>query len=283
MGSVRLPAAYCGLVGLKPSYSLISTRGVVPLSYGLDHVDPLCRSARYISLMLDVLTGYDAACVESVYPHCALHERPVNLAGLRFAVPLNDAATSFGKGIWENFIDHVTKLEDHGAIQVSCSLPYPDPTRSHLAGLLICGAGAGHAPQGALLTSPGDFSKDFRKMLGCGRDATAHHLVATQRHLVAVGLRFRKLFDEADLLLLPTAPQTAFPFEQLPLEGQADLTQWANHAGCPALSLPCGLSPDGMPLGLQLIGPPLADGQLLAMAQAIQPLLPQLTMPELEE
>ena len=97
MCSVHLPAAYCGLVGLKPNYGFISTRGVVPLSYGLDHVDPLCRSARYISLMLDVLTGYDAACVESVYPHCALHAWPVNLAGLRFAVPLNDAATPFGK------------------------------------------------------------------------------------------------------------------------------------------------------------------------------------------
>ena len=97
---MRLPAAYCGLVDLRPSYGLISARAVVPLSYGLDHVDPLCRSARYISLMLDVLTGYDAACVESIYPHCALHARAMNLAGLRFAVPLNDAATPCGKGIW---------------------------------------------------------------------------------------------------------------------------------------------------------------------------------------
>ena len=113
---------------------------------------------------------------------------------------------------------------------------------------MICGAEAGHALQGEVLTSPGDFSKEFQKVLGCGRDAAAHHLFATQRHLVTVGLRFRKLFDEVDLLLLPTAPQTAFPFEQLPLEGQADLTQWANHASCTALSIPCGLSPDGMPL-----------------------------------
>ena len=112
MGSVRLPATYCGLVGLKPNYGFISTRGVVPLSYGLDHVDPLCRSARYLALMQDVLTGYDAACVELVYLHCALHARAMNLAGLRFAVPMNDAATPCEKGIWENFIDHVTKLED---------------------------------------------------------------------------------------------------------------------------------------------------------------------------
>ncbi len=161
MGSVRLPAAYCGLVGLKPSYSPVSTRGVVPLSYGPDHVDPLCCCVRGISLMQDVLTGYNPACVESVYPHCTLHARPVNLAGLRFAVPLNDAATPFGKGIWENFKDCITKLEDHGAIQVSCSLPDLDPTRSRLAGLLICEAEAGHALQGALPTSPGDFSKDM--------------------------------------------------------------------------------------------------------------------------
>ena len=131
---------------------------------------------------------------------------------------------------------------------MSCSLPDPDPTRNRLAGLLICEAEAGHALQGDVLTSPGDLSKVFRKMLGCCRNATAHRLVAAQRHFVAAGLRFRKVFDEGDLLLLPTAPQTAFPFEQLPLEGQADLTQWANHASCPALSLPCGLSPDGMPL-----------------------------------
>ena len=141
---------------------------------------------------------------------------------------------------------------------MSCSLPAPDLTRNRLAGLLICEAG--HALQGNVLTSLGDFSKELQKVLGCSRDPTALHLVATHRHLVAVGLRFRKLFDEVDLLLLPTAPQTAFPFEQLPLEGQADLTQWANHASCPALSLPCGLTPDGMPLGLQLIGPTLADG-----------------------
>ena len=152
-----------------------------------------------------------------------------------------------------------------------------------MAGLLISEAEARHPLQGALLTSHGDFSKNVRKMLGYGRDATAHRLVTAQRQLVAVGLRSRKLFDGVDLLLLPTAPQTAFPFEQLPLEGQADLTKWANHAGCPALSLPCGLSPDGMPLGLQLIDPPLADGQLLALAQAIQPLLPQLTIPKFEE
>jgi len=108
-----------------------------------------------------------------------------------------------------------------------------------LAGLLICEAEAGHALQGDVLTSPGDFAKEFQKVLGCSRDPTPFG---------SVGLRFRKLFDEVDLLLLPTAPQTAFPFEQLPLEGQADLTQWANHASCPTLSLPCGLSPGDIPL-----------------------------------
>ena len=150
---------------------------------------------------------------------------PVKLASLRFALPLNDAATPFGKGIWQNIKDCRLKFENRGAIRGSCPLPDPDPTRSRLAGLLISEAEARHALQGALLTSHGDFSKNVRKMLGYGRDPTAHCLVTAQRHLVAVGLRSRKLFDGVDLLLLPTAPQTAFPFEQLPLEGQADLTK----------------------------------------------------------
>jgi aspartyl-tRNA(Asn)/glutamyl-tRNA(Gln) amidotransferase subunit A len=91
----------------------------------------------------------------------------------------------------------------------------------------------------------------------------------------------RKLFDQVDLLLLPTAAQPAFPFTRAAPAGQADFTQWANHGGCPALSLPCGLSPDGMPLGLQLIGRPLADGHLLSLAEAIAGLLPGLPLPEI--
>jgi aspartyl-tRNA(Asn)/glutamyl-tRNA(Gln) amidotransferase subunit A len=116
-------------------------------------------------------------------------------------------------------------------------------------------------------------------MLDYGRGAPAHRLVAAQRHLAAVRLRIVRLFDQVDLCLLPTAPQAAFPFEQAPPPGQADFTQWANHGGCPALSLPCGLSPGGLPLGLQLMARPLADGQLLAMAAAIAPLLPSLPAP----
>ncbi|MBT7760362.1 MAG: hypothetical protein HN732_23735 [Rhodospirillaceae bacterium] len=88
--------------------------------------------------------------------------------------------------------------------------------------------------------------------------------------------------DQVDLLVLPTAPQAAFPFEQSPPPGQADFTQWANHGGCPAVSLPCGLSPDGLPLGLQLMARPLADGQLLALAEVIAPLLPALPGPDIQ-
>ncbi len=284
MGSVRLPAAYCGLTGLKPTYGLISTCGVVPLSYGLDHVGPICRSTRDLSLLLGVLAGYDPECAESIHPHRALRAGRADLAdlaGLRFAVPLGPDAIPCGTGIWEDFEGHVANLRHQGAVQVDLRLANPDPTGSRLAGLLISEAEAGYALRAELQSHPGDFSDDFRKMLDYGRNAAAHRLVAAQRRLQAVGHEVRKLFDQVDLLLLPTAAQAAFPFAQPAPANQADFTQWANHGGCPALSLPCGLSPDGMPLGLQLIGRPLADGRLLALGEAIAPLLPRLPPPEL--
>ena len=285
MGSVRLPAAYCGLAGLKPTFGLISTRGVVPLSYGLDHVGPMCRSSRDLSLMLDVLAGYDPECTESVHPHRALdgalRADTMPLKGLRFAVPMNNDAVLCEPGIWEDFTSHVAMLVEQGAVQVDIKLPDTDATGTRRAGLLISEAEAGYALAAELAASPGDFSEEFRQMLDYGRAAPAHRLVAAQRHLLAVGHQVRKLFDQVDLLVLPTTSQAAFAHDAEAPVGQADFCQWANHGGCPALSLPCGLSPEGMPLGLQMIGRPLRDGQLLAAAAAVQRHLPVLSPPEL--
>ncbi|MDP6830340.1 MAG: amidase [Alphaproteobacteria bacterium] len=281
MGSVRLPASYCGVAGLKATYGLISTRGVVPLSYGLDHVGPICRSSRDLSLMLALLAGHDPESTESVHPHRALRAKGMSLEGLRFAVPLDTAAAPCAAGIWEDFQGHVASLQRQGALLVDLRFANQDCTTTRRAGLLISEAEAGHALEAELSASPGDFSDEFAKNLEYGRNAPAHRLVAAQRHLQAAGHQVRKLFDDVDLLLLPTAPQAAFAHADPVPVNQADFTQWANHAGCPALTLPCGLSPDGMPLGLQLIGPQRADGRLLAMAELIAPLLPKLPPPHL--
>jgi len=243
------------------------------LSYGLDHVGPLCRSHRDLGVLLAVLAGHDPDCAESIQGRNALDGEAVDLRGLRFAVPLTAAATPCTDGIWEDFEVHVDALRHHGAVVVDAPLPSPDPTGTRLAGLLISEAEAGHALAEHFLVNREDFSDGFAKMLNYGRTAPAHRLVAAQRQLAAVKVQMHKLFDRAELLL------AAFPFEQAPPPGQADFTQWANHAGCPALSLPCGLSPDGLPLGLQLMARPLADGRLLAMAEAIAPLLPALALP----
>ena len=281
MGSVRLPASYCGLAGLKATYGLISTRGIVPLSYGLDHVGPICRSSRDLSLMLAVLAGHDPESTESVHPHRALRAKAVKFEDLRFAGPLDLDAVGCEAGILADFQGHVAALEQHGATQVDVRFANQDCTGTRRAGLLISEAEAGHALAAALHDYPGDFSEEFAKNLEYGRNAPAHRLVTAQRHLLATGHAVRKLFDQVDLLLLPTAPQAAFPHSDPVPVNQADFTQWANHAGCPALTLPCGLSPDGMPLGLQLIGPQRADGRLLAVAELIAPLLPELPMPAL--
>jgi len=235
LGSVRLPAAYCGIVGLKATMGLIGTRGVVPLSHSLDHVGPLCRSVRDSSLLLALLAGEDLS---------------------------EDVAAGFTQA--------EKVLQDLGAKLVPLFLQALAPGTLQRPALLVIEAEGADALADPLRQTPDAFSDDLKSKLAYGHDAPAGRLVQARHLLAEAGLVVRKALEQIDLIASPTAPQTAFAFTDPVPVNQARLTMLANISGCPAITLPCGVAPSGLPLAMQLIAPPFDEAELLGAAQILE-------------
>ena len=122
----------------------------------------------------------------------------------------------------------------------------------------------------AMTEWPGAFSAEFRRMLEYGRDAARERLTKAERVIESAAFEIRRVLREVDLIVSPTTPQPAFPFDGPVPVDQADLTAIASFGGCPAVSIPCGLTRTGLPMGLQLIGRPLGERALLAAASVLE-------------
>lgn len=272
LGSVRIPASYCGVAGLKPSTGLVSVRGVVPLSWRYDHVGPLARSVRDLGLMLDALAGYDPECAESQdLPVEATYdpgEAPDvsgftlgRLTGHGIAVdPDIDAA--FGRAC--------EVLSDLGCTIKDIAIPDHDYSAVRRAGLLIVVAEGAVVHADDLESRPGRLAPGVRAMMNHGRRASAADYVKAERRIAEVVVKARLAFEGLDALLTPAAPQTAFSFDDEAPVTQADFTAQANLTGAPAVSVPMGLSGAGLPMGLQIVGKASADAAVLRIARAYE-------------
>ncbi len=272
MGSVRLPAAYCGVAGLKPTHGLISARGVVPLCARLEDIGPLARSASDLVALLDALEGFDPECEESVSrpaPRAGARARR-GLRGVTVGLVENFEAVALDPDVERAFGQALDVLRRLGCAFRRVQLPGYDPARARRAGFAVCEAEGAVVHESAMTTEPGAFSPAFRAMLEFGRDLSSGRLVAAERMVRAGGMRLRRALAEVDVIASPTAPSPAFSFEDPVPPTQADLTAIANFSGCPAVSVPCGLGRGGLPIGLQLIGAPFADRALLAAAVAFE-------------
>ena len=285
MGSIRLPAHYCGVAGMKATTGLISTRGVAPLSYRYDHVGPLTRTARDLALVLPMLVRHDRESPESVpWPDKSWAFGPMlpDLMYWRIGVVDSFEAMPVEPGVKAGFERGLDALRQADAEIVPVSLPGFDATATRLAGLLISEADAAHALGDRLDKEPEAFSPGLRQMLEYGRNAPASRLVAAERVVVEAGHRFRRLFEQVDLVIAPTAPQAAFPHGgAVPLD-QANFTLLGNFSGCPALSLPVGLTDNGLPVGFQFYAAPFREARLVAAASAVESLLGIQPMPHLK-
>lgn len=280
-GSIRLPAACCGVVGLKPTYGRVSRAGAMPLSWSLDHVGPLARTVRDVAILLGVIAGPDPRdATASPHPpadYVAGLEGPV--AGLRLGVPDRYYADGLDPVVQAAVERALRLLETLGLRVVPC--PVPDPALLNDLGNLIarCESAAVHAR--LVREMPHVLQPAVRARLELGLHVSAHdYLQALRLRARATRTFLAEVLAGVDLLAAPTVPEPAPPLTAVKA-GSADeivarmgrfsrLTRPWNTLGLPALSLPCGFAPDGRPVGLQLVGRPFDEATVLRVGHAYE-------------
>lgn len=271
MGSVRIPAAYCGVVGFKPSYGRVSQRGLLTVSRRLDHIGPLVRRAGDLKAIVQQIAGVDAEdpCSRPV----ALTHAERAPRRLRIGVLAEPRAHGVEPEVDTLFQHAVARIERELGELPRVSFAELDFGKLRRAGLLLSVAEMNVLHGADLAAQPESFSPALRKLLAYAPGRSAVHYAEADRLLDSAVLKARAVFAELDVLLTPTTPQPSFAFGTPVPVNQADLTAWANFAGLPALSLPMGANAEGLPLGLQLVGPVGHDLVLMALAEHIEALL----------
>ncbi|MCC5974722.1 MAG: amidase [Rubellimicrobium sp.] len=269
MGSVRIPAAYCGIWGLKPTKGLVPLTGLSHLSWTLDTIGPLAETPCDLARVLRVIAGPDKDDPDSVPPPdgwdaAVLPER------IRLGMPDWEHLAACEPAVRDGFRAFLARLE--GVELVPVTIPGWSPGALRRAGLLVAEAEAGHLIGAEIDAKPDGFSEGFRAAIAFGRTAPGSKLAAAYRALHRAGIAARRALAGLDALILPTAPQRAFAHGHPAPANQADFTALANVAGLPALAFPIPAPDGGLPCSAQLVGPAFSDLALIAMAECLSDL-----------
>jgi aspartyl-tRNA(Asn)/glutamyl-tRNA(Gln) amidotransferase subunit A len=238
MGSVRIPSAYCGVFGFKPARGFISTAGVEPLSWTYDHVGVHARSAEDARLVTEAASGRGIA----IQPP----QGPIAVLDFEGQVEVDPAVA-------EAFVATVEAARRADLQVTPLRLSDYDFSRLRRAGLLVCEAEGAVVHATALAEDPEGFSPEFRGLLNWGANQPAIKLARAYRDLANAVEAVEVGVAPFAALLTPTAPQTAFAFDQGAPANQADFTALGAFMGAPAMAFPTGLSADGLPLSAQII------------------------------
>lgn len=268
LGSVRIPASYCGLCAIKPTHGEISTRGLVPAARRLDAIGILARSVEDLSLLLQVMTGYDADDPRSRKRRVALATPDWEPGRLRSGVLQGLAGKDVEPAVVELFETAIQRLSNELGDRETVDFADWDFAANRRRGLLLMEAELCLTFADDLANREQPVSAGFRAMLEYAAAKSAVDLAAADMVLDDATLKARRLFSRVDVLVMPTTPQGAFPLDAPVPASQADLTSFANLAGCPSVSIPMGMLPDGLPVGMQFVGPPGSDLRLLELAAA---------------
>jgi len=273
-GSIRIPASLSGVVGLKPTFGRVSLRGVVPLSWNLDHPGPMARRVEDTVLLLQVIAGYDPEDPVSVDMDVPDYPAQLNgnVRGWRVALAEDPffskadadvlAAVRAAAEVFASLGAQISPVEFPGAYEAAKD-----------NGLMVTSdAAAFH--QERLTDLPEKFGEDVRQRLEIGAAYTSSEYSLARRNQTVLRRKFEQFFNEYDLLLTATTPIAA-PLLDGPdaVEQARTLTRFTapfNFSGFPAISLPCGFTDQGLPIGLQIVTRLWGEAALLRAAQAYE-------------
>jgi aspartyl-tRNA(Asn)/glutamyl-tRNA(Gln) amidotransferase subunit A len=270
-GSIRGPAAFCALTGLKPTYGRISRAGVVTLAWSLDHVGPMARSALDCAHLLQPLAGHDpldpASATAPVDDYVARIDEGVR--GLRIGVPRRYFFDEVTPEIEAAIEEALRVYRSLGAEVREIDIPSIDAAN---VGVLIMLVEAFAYHQDDLRTQPGRFGKVAGRMFRSGGLFTGGEYLQAQRMRSRLCEDLRAVFREVDLLLAPAAlePPTTFEETYSAPRRRRSMTIPFNMTGSPALALPCGFTDGGLPLGMQIVGPAFGEALVLRAGHAYQ-------------
>jgi aspartyl-tRNA(Asn)/glutamyl-tRNA(Gln) amidotransferase subunit A len=279
-GSIRIPAAACGCVGLKPTYGTIPTKGVIPLSFSLDHVGPLCRCVADAAILFEALRCTDVRKTDWSMILRNLRKTP---RSMRIGIPRQYFFDRIHPEIRQAVLSSVAVFEDLGAAVTEVDLP-PIMQETERLAAQITGDEAFAYHKNWLEEWPGDYGEDVRSRIELSRNSAASTYIQALRTLAAYRSCLDTVLTEVHFLITPTIPMAAPALDQNEvLFGKVHepvrsallrLTRPGNLSGLPAVSLPCGFSSKGLPIGLQLIGRRFDEATLLRAAYAYETATP---------
>ncbi|HEY7415167.1 MAG TPA: amidase, partial [Ktedonobacteraceae bacterium] len=294
-GSIRIPASCCGITGLKPTYGRVSCFGVIPLSWSLDHVGPMGRSAEDCAILFDAIAKYDPRDPNSVSGPPLSPGRstvslidggegrdPLSLQGLRIGIPQEEFVAPLDSHVRAAWRAALRVLEEEGVELIDLELPRT--TLELYRAIQRPEATLAHMQNGWFPAHADKYDEEIREKLAGGQAIPAIDYLQALHERRLFSSSLRALMRRVEVFVLPTTPVPAQPAELMDQDIEIDgvtenltacylrLTRPFNLAGLPAISLPCGFTEDNLPLGMQIVGKAFEEATALRIAHAYQQL-----------
>jgi aspartyl-tRNA(Asn)/glutamyl-tRNA(Gln) amidotransferase subunit A len=272
-GSIRIPACYCGIVGFKPTYGRVSNRGVIPLSWTLDHVGPLCRTVEDAALMLRVIAGYDdldPTTVDAPVPDYGLAFKK-QASKLRLGIPRTPFYDSLDVEIAKAVEAAIEVIRQHTASVGEVTLPSASLSIDEIYSK-VRGVEAYTYHSRWVAESPEKYQAATLQRIQSSAQVKSESYVQARRQLDLLRREIKSLFGKVDLIITPTLPTPP-----VTIAHSMDPTAVSNRntlpfdvMGLPTISVPCGFTSSGLPIGLQISGAPFAESTVLVLAHAYE-------------
>lgn len=279
-GSIRIPSAWCNLVGVKPTHGRVSLAGVIPLASSLDHIGPMARTARDAAILLQAIAGYDPRDPYSADVPVPDYVARINqsLGEMRVGIDYEALDDNVDPQIIRALLEAVAVLERIGVTILPVTLP--NPVRANAANTATLMVEAAEYHKRWLTEHPDLYSYAVRTRLQRGLESSGVDYVRAQRERRAIRAEYRALLRTVDVLLTPTTVVNPITLDEVreemtlppsnPMSRRTRFTGPINLIGFPSVSVPCGRTDDGLPIGMQIIGCPFDEATLLAIANCYE-------------